>query len=61
MSHDIWSIMLITGLSGWIASVIMLIWRAFPERGVCNCGAGIRWGSACVISFAIWIAGVLLA
>jgi hypothetical protein len=61
MSHDIWSIILIAGLAGWISSVIMLFWRAFPERGVFNSIAGIRWGTAFLISFAVWIAGLLRA
>ena len=61
MSHDVWSIILIAGLAGWITSGIMLIWRAFPERGVFNSAAGIRWGTAFVISCAVWVTGMLLA
>ena len=61
MSHDIWSIILIAGLSGWVTSGIMLIWKAFPQRGIFNAAAGVRWGAAVVISFAAWIAGILNA
>lgn len=61
MSHDIWSIVLILGLSGWIGSSIFLMFRAFPEKDVFNPAAGIRWGSAVVISFIVWIIGMLNA
>jgi len=61
MSHDIWSLILIAGLSGWIGSGIMLIWRAFPERGVYNSDAGVRWGAAFLISWVVWVAGMLRA
>jgi len=61
MSHDIWSIVLIIGLAGWIASSIFLMFRAFPEKDVFNPAAGIRWGAAVVVSFVVWIIGMLNA
>jgi len=61
MLHDFWSVILIAGLGGWIFSSIMLMFRAFPARDVFVKSAGIRWGTAGVISFAIWIIGLLNA
>lgn len=61
MSHDIWSIVLLMGLTGWITSSIFLMFRAFPEKDVYNSVAGVRWGGATVISFVVWIIGLLNA
>jgi len=59
--HDIWSVILIVGLIGWLLSSIMLILKAFPQRNIFLASAGIRWGSAAVVSFFIWVAGLLNA
>jgi hypothetical protein len=61
MSHDIWSVILITGLIGWLFSSIMLMLKAFPQKEVFIVSTGIMWGSAALISFFIWIAGMLKA
>ena len=61
MSHDIWSIVLLIGLTGWITSSIFLMFKAFPEKGLYNSASGIRWGGAAAISFVVWIIGLLNA
>jgi hypothetical protein len=61
MGHEIWSIILIAGLIGWIFSCIMLMLKAFPVKDVFVASAGIRWGSAGVMFFFIWIIGLLNA
>ena len=61
MLHDIWSVILIAGLIGWIFSCIMLMLKAFPIKDVFVASAGIRWGSAGAISFFVWIVGMLNA
>lgn len=61
MSHDIWSIVLLVGLAGWIASSIIMMFRAFPERDVFVPAAGIRWGGAAAVSFVVWVVGMLNA
>jgi hypothetical protein len=61
MVHEIWSVILIAGLIGWIFSSIMLMLKAFPQRDAFVVSSGIRWGSAGVISFFIWVAGMLNA
>ncbi|HIJ86735.1 MAG TPA: hypothetical protein HPP97_03515 [Desulfuromonadales bacterium] len=61
MAHDIWSVILIAGLTGWLFSSIMLMLKAFPAKDVFVASAGIRWGTSGIISFAIWIIGLLNA
>lgn len=61
MSHDFWSIFLLSGLAGWITSSIMLMFRAFPERDVFNASSGIRWGGGVIVSFVVWVVGMLNA
>lgn len=61
MSNDLWSVILIAGLIGWLFSSIMLMLKAFPKKDVFNVSSGIRWGSAGLVSFFIWILGMLNA
>ena len=61
MPRDLWSVILITGLVGWLFSSIMLMLKAFPRKDVFVVSSGIRWGSAGVISFFIWVMGMLNA
>lgn len=61
MVHDIWSVILIAGLIGWLISCIMLMFKAFPQKDVFVVSSGVCWGSAGVISFIIWVVGMLNA
>jgi len=61
MVHEMWSVILITGLTGWIFSSIMLMVKAFPQKNVFVLLPGIRWGTAVVVSFLIWIVAMLNA
>jgi hypothetical protein len=61
MIHDFWSVILIFGLIGWLFSSIMLMFKAFPEKDVFVVSSGLRWGSAGVISFFVWVIGMLNA
>ncbi|MFA7403050.1 MAG: hypothetical protein WC007_03585 [Pelobacteraceae bacterium] len=61
MSHDLWSIILVIGVALWIASCITFMFKAFPQRGVFDSKAGLRWGVAITVSFVIWIVGLLNA
>jgi hypothetical protein len=61
MSNDIWSIILLFGLAGWVASSIMLAIDAFPQRGVFDKASGMRWGGVLLFSFCVWIIGMLNA
>lgn len=59
MGHDIWSLVLLIGLWGWIASTLVFIFRAFPARGIFAARPARIWGICSVLSFTIWIVGLL--
>jgi hypothetical protein len=59
--NDIWSIVIIASLSVWIASTMGFIFRAFPARGQFEARLALKWGVAVVVSFAVWIVGLLNA
>jgi hypothetical protein len=61
MTRDIWSVILIVGLIGWLFSSIMLMLKAFPQKDVFVKSSGVRWGSASAVSFFIWVIGMLNA
>jgi len=39
----------------------MFMFKAFPQKDVFIVSTGIRWGAAAVVSFSIWIIGMLYA
>lgn len=59
MVRDIWSVILISALFGWVFSSIMLMLKAFPKKDVFVVSSGVRWGTALVVSFGIWIVSML--
>jgi hypothetical protein len=61
MAHDFWSVILIAGITGWLFSSIMLMFKAFPKKDVFDVPSGIRWGVAGIISFFVWVIGMLNA
>lgn len=61
MANDLWSVILIAGLIGWLSSSIIFMFKAFPQKDVFDVPNGVRWGSAGLISFFIWIIGMLNA
>jgi len=61
VAHDIWSIVVVTALTGWIASTLGFIFRAFPARGQFEARPALIWGVLMVASFAVWIVGLLNA
>lgn len=61
MLHELWSVILIAGLIGWLFSSIMFMLKALPQKDVFVVSNGIKWGSSAVISFFIWVIGMLNA
>jgi hypothetical protein len=61
MIHELWSVIVIAGLLGWLFSTVMLLLNAFPKKDVFVVSSGFRWGSAGIISFFVWIVGMLNA
>jgi hypothetical protein len=61
MSNDLWSIVTLIGLAGWILSMIVFLFRSFPARGVFEAQQARIWGAATVVSYAVWIVGMINA
>ncbi|MDD2854503.1 MAG: hypothetical protein PHU01_03130 [Desulfuromonadaceae bacterium] len=61
MLSDIWGVLLITGLIGWLFSSIMLMLKAFPQKDLFLPSVAAKWGAAAAVSYFIWIAGMLNA
>jgi hypothetical protein len=61
VSDGIWSIVTLVGLAGWIASAIVFLFRAFPGRGRFEAREAMVWGAAVLVSYVVWIAGMLNA
>jgi hypothetical protein len=61
MMRDIWSVILIVGLIGWIFSSIMLLFKSFPQKNIFVASSGIKWGTSALVSFLLWLAGLLNA
>lgn len=57
-----WSIMLEIGFLGWVSGTLIFIWRAFREGGTqIIVKRGLFWGSLVVLSYALWIIGMMKA
>lgn len=61
MSNGIWSIITLVGLLGWITSVMVFIIKAFPGRDLFEAKPARTWGLAVLVSYSIWIIGMLNA
>ncbi len=61
MGHDLWSLVLVTGLWGWIVATLFFIFRAFPRHGVFEPAPALRWGAILLFFFFLWILGLLNA
>lgn len=61
MLHDIWAVVLIVGLVGWLFAAIMFMFKAFPRKDEFSIVHGVKWGAVCVVSFLIWVIGMLNA
>lgn len=59
--RELWSLLLIVGLIGWLFSSIMLMLRAFPKKDVFVSSAAMKWGSVVLVSYFFWIIGMLNA
>jgi len=61
VSDGLWSIITLIGLSGWVSSVIVFLFRAFPGRGRFEMREARIWGTAVLVAYGVWIAGMLNA
>ena len=61
MSNGIWSIITLVGLFGWISSMLVFLFKAFPGRNLFEARPARTWGLVVLISYGIWIVGMLNA
>jgi hypothetical protein len=56
-----WSVITLIGLAGWIVATIVFLFRAFPGRGLFDAREARVWGAVVLVSYGVWIAGMLNA
>jgi hypothetical protein len=61
MSNDIGSIITLVGLLGWVSAMLVFIIKVFPGRDKFEARPARIWGLVVLISYAVWIAGMLNA
>lgn len=61
MSDTVWSIVTLAGLAVWITSTVVFIFTAFPARGVFAARPARMWGAVLIVSYGVWIAGMIHA
>jgi len=59
MSHDMWALVLLVGLWGWILSTLVFIFQAFPSRDAFAFRPALKWGVCSIVSFTAWVIGLL--
>jgi hypothetical protein len=52
---------MLLGLTGWILSAIIFLFRVFPRRGLFEAREARVWGAAVLVSYGVWIVGMLNA
>lgn len=45
----------------WMTSTLVFIFKAFPSRGQFEARPALKWGLVLVVSFTVWIVGLLNA
>jgi len=61
MNHELWSVVIVVSLAGWIASTLLLIFKAFPEKGRFEVRPGMIWGGCVLMFFLAWTVGLVNA
>ena len=61
MPNEIWAIVMLIALAGWISSSLVFIFKSFPERGVFIVKHARIWGGAVLLFYGIWIVAMLNA
>lgn len=61
MSNELWSIITLIALFGWLTSTIMFLFKAFPERGLFMARPARVWGAAMLFCYGVWVVGLLNA
>jgi hypothetical protein len=61
MINEQWAVVTILGFWAWVFCSIGFIFKTFPRRQQFIAGSAVKWGGLLVISFVVWIIGMLHA
>ena len=61
MMSDVWAALMVTGLACWLFSALIFIFKAFPGRGQFLVRPALTWGAVLIVSYLVWIVGMLHA
>jgi hypothetical protein len=56
-----WTVALLVGFFGWVASAAVFFWRGFTREGKLLPRPALLWGSLIVACFALWVVGMTQA
>ena len=54
-----WSIIAQAGFWSWMGTTVGFILTAFPCRGTFRNASALRWGIPMLVSYVVWVAGML--
>jgi hypothetical protein len=57
----LWSVVCVAALWSFVFCTVFFILRAFPAAGLFDGKSSWKWGAAVVVSFALWVAGMVRA
>jgi hypothetical protein len=61
MINEVWAIVAVIGVWGWILAGVGFTFRAFPARDRFNGRCAAIWGGCFIFFYALWIAGMIKA
>jgi len=61
MENEVWGIISVVGVWGWILSVVGFAVRSFPSGGEFKGSSAMIWGGSFIIFYALWVVGMLNA
>lgn len=56
-----WTLALLLGFFGWVASAAVFFWRGFTREGKLRAWPAARWAACLVACFALWVVGMTQA
>ncbi len=59
--NELWSVVVVVGLLGWVGAALSFVFKAFPGRGQFLARPALIWGGVLVASYIVWIVGMLHA
>ena len=59
--NELWSVVVVVGLLGWVGAALTFIFKAFPGRGRFLVRPALTWGMVLIVAYIVWIVGLLHA